>query len=567
MTITDLPTTDIPDPDTVEPAPVDADTFTTDAKDVADDVDHLDADTPEYDDDTPPDERATVESAGEGDVPALCWLALDVLRPHPDNPRTSLGDLTELSRSIRAQGILEPLLVLPANEHGEHLLIAGHRRHAAAVKAGTIATVPAVVRSMTPVEVIEAMLSENVNRSDLTISEEVKAIERLMTLDTGVTPAKLCKRIGRSKAWIKARMAVTVLPAKWRAALDAGDFTLAAGEAAAAVADLGPDHLDAVCERLDGHTWGDPGRVVDQYRADLRRVDAYQQAVTRARNNRRNKVVFTSDDRPPAAAKPLGELFDGDGTKAHASEPCHAVMVERLTYSDGHTTYPICTNPRRHSTKQVGTPEGSDIASDRGPSRPRQTDDYKARRQGRVARTDHARATFARTRGGISQTDLTRVAQRALIHAAHHEAIVYAADVLGIDGGVRVTAEDLLADVTTPAGLARVAGAVALGIAEAGIYYASSSEPCRDYLDLLTRTGFEPDAWTADRLARNTELDQLPTDDSDTEDDDDDADDADPAQDEEDEEDEDDSPHDDVSPSEDPDHADDVFDLDDTSAG
>jgi hypothetical protein len=114
------------------------------------------------------------------------------------------------------------------------------------------------------------------------------------------------------------------------------------------------------------------------------------------------------------------------------------------------------------------------------------------------------------TRGGISQTDLTRVARRALIHAAHHEAIVYAADVLGIDCGVRVTAEDLLADVTTPAGLARVAGAVALGIAEAGIYYASSSETCRDYLDLLTRTGFEPDTWTAKAMGSAEPMDPQP---------------------------------------------------------
>jgi ParB/RepB/Spo0J family partition protein len=549
MTITDHPTTD-----TTEPAPVDVGNF-------PDDVDQPGADRFKVED-TASDEPATIEPQGDDDTdaPELCWLALDVLRPHPDNPRTSLGDLTELSRSIRAQGILEPLLVLPANDAGEHLLIAGHRRHAAALKAGGIATVPAVVRSMTPVEVIEAMLSENCNRSDLTISEEVKAIERLMTLDSGVTPAKLCKRIGRSKAWIKARMAVTVLPARWRAALDAGDFTLAAGEAAAAVADLGPDHLEAVCQKLDGYTWGDPARVVTSYRDELRRVDAYHQALTKAQNNKRNKTVFSSDDRPPTGAKRLGELFDSDGTKAHASEPCHAVMVEKLNHSDGHVTYPICTNPRRHNTTQVGTPEGSDIASDRGPSRPRHTEDYKARRHGRVARTDHARATFARTRGGISQTDLTRVAQRALIHAAHHEAIVYAADVLGIDGGVRVSAEDLLADVTTPAGLARVAGAVALGVAEAGIYYASSSETCRDYLDVLTRTGFEPDPWTADRLARNTELDQLPTntDDSDGETDDIDSDV------ETDSEVEADAPHDDGFPADDPDGSDDVFDLDDS---
>jgi ParB/RepB/Spo0J family partition protein len=503
MTITDHATTDTTDTDT--PALVDA-------ENIPEYVDQPDTDRFEGEDPASY-EPATVEPQGDEDTvaPELCWLALDVLRPHPDNPRTSLGDLTELSRSIRAQGILEPLLVLPANEAGEHLIIAGHRRHGAAVKAGGIVTVPAVVRAMTPVEVIEAMLSENVNRSDLTISEEVRAIERLMTLDSGVTPAKLCKRIGRSKAWIKARMAVTVLPARWRAALDAGDFTLAAGEAAAAIADLGPEHLDAVCERLDGHRWGEPGRVVDKYREELRRVDAYQQAVAKAQANRRNKVVFTSDDPPPTAAKALGELFDSDGTKAHASEPCHAVMVKQLPFGDGHTTYPVCTNPRRHSATKVGTPEGSDIASDRGPSRPRQTEDYKARRQGRVARTEHTRTTFARARGGISQTDLTRVALRTLIHAAPHEAITFAADILAIDGGTRITPEDLLADVTTPAGLARVAGAVAFGIAEANIYHASTSDPCRDYLDLLTRTGFEPDPWTADRLSHDTEPDRHPT--------------------------------------------------------
>jgi ParB/RepB/Spo0J family partition protein len=514
MTITDTGTDTATE--STETAPVTADDA---AEHVLADHDSIAADTFAADTEPPADDAATepvavtesAESSADGAEPALCWLPLEVLRPHPDNPRASLGDLTELSRSIRAQGILEPLLVLPANEHGEHLLIAGHRRHAAALKAGGILTVPAVVRSMTPVEVIEAMLSENVNRSDLTISEEVKAIERLMTLDTGVTPAKLCRRIGRSKAWVRARMAVTVLPPKWRTALDTGDFTLAAGEAAAAVADLGPDHLDAVCERLDGYTWGEPGHVVTKYREELRRVENYHQAIAKAQANRRNKTVFTSDDPPPAAAKALGELFDSDGTKAHVSEPCHAVMVKQLPYGDGQSTYPICMNPRRHSATEVGTPDGSDIASDPGPSRSRgYGEDYKARRHGRVARTDHARAVFARTRGGISQTDLTRVALRTLIHAAPQEALVFAADILAVDGAPRVTAQDLLADVATPAGLARVAGAVALGVAEASIYNASTSDLCRDYLDLLTRTGFEPDPWTADRIAANTDLDHHP---------------------------------------------------------
>ena len=50
--------------------------------------------------------------------PELCWLNLADMAPHPDNPRHTLGDLTELTRSIRAHGIIEPLVVLPADDHG-----------------------------------------------------------------------------------------------------------------------------------------------------------------------------------------------------------------------------------------------------------------------------------------------------------------------------------------------------------------------------------------------------------------------------------------------------------------
>jgi len=64
---------------------------------------------------------------------------------------------------------LEPLVVLPADDRGVYAIVAGHRRHAAGLKAG-VTDAPAVIRPMTPVEVVEAMLSENVNRSDLTVA-------------------------------------------------------------------------------------------------------------------------------------------------------------------------------------------------------------------------------------------------------------------------------------------------------------------------------------------------------------------------------------------------------------
>lgn len=437
----------------------------------------------------------TTDAEGVSVEPELCWLNLADLAAHPDNPRSSLGDLTELVRSIRSHGILEPLVVLPANDEGVYRIIAGHRRHAAGLKAG-VTDVPAVVRSMTPVEVIEAMLSENVNRSDLTVAEEVRAIERLMSLDGGLTPSKLCKRIGRSQAWVRSRMAVTILPARWRTALDTGDLSLAAGEAAASVADLGPEHLDAVCERLAGRGWQDPARTVAAYRDDLRRADAYEQAVAKASG--KHPVVFTNDDPAPDKAKRLGELFDPDGCKAHGGEPCHAIVVRSKTWGDGVDRYEVCTDPKRHNPSRVGTVNGSDIATDRTPTRNSGGgDDSHAKRKARIARLAHATETFARPRGGFSQTDLTRLALHGLIHEAGRDALAFAATILGHDQPREITIERLLDGVDTHAGLVRVAGAVALGLAENGMYWSAGSPQCRDYLTLLTGSGWSPDDWTA----------------------------------------------------------------------
>lgn len=438
-------------------------------------------------------------NTGEGvsAEPELCRLKLADLAPHPHNPRGSLGDLTELVRSIRSHGILEPLVVLPADDDGVYRIIAGHRRHAAGVKAG-VTEVPAVVRDMSPVEVLEAMLSENVNRSDLTVAEEVRAIERLMSLDDGLTPAKLCKRIGRSQAWVRTRMAVTILPARWRAALDSGDLTLAAGEAAATVADLGPDHLDAVCEQLAHSRWADPARTVANYRDDLRRAEAYERAVERARAT--HDQVFTAEDPAPGRAKRLGELFDPDGCKAHAGEQCHALVLRRTGWGDGVDRVEVCVDPRRHTPSRVGTDRGSDLATDRTPTRHGAGDDSHAKRAGRLARLAHASEVFAKRRGGFGQAELTRAALHGLICEAGRDAVVFAATMLGHDQPRDLTAQALLDGVDTPAALARVAGAVALGQAESRMYWSSGSEQCRDYVALLTGSGWTPDDWTAAAL-------------------------------------------------------------------
>ncbi len=338
--------------------------------------------------------------------PQLCWLNLADMAPHPDNPRHTLGDLTELTRSIRAHGIIEPLVVLPADDHGVYLIVAGRRRHAAGLQAG-VTEVPAVVRPMTRVGVIEAGLSENSNRSDLTLSEEVAAIERLMSLEGGLTPSKLCRRIGRSQSWVRARMAVTILPAQWRDKLDSGELSIAAGEAAASLADLGPDHLDAACEQLAGRTWQDPARVVASYRETQRRRDNYRDTLDRAVAT--HPVVHSDDHPAPDKARRIGELFDPDGCRAHTAEPCHAVVVKATSWGDGVEVFDVCVDPRRHDPQRIATAKSeSDLASDRTPSRPANSRRLPRQAQGppgsAVARDRDVRQGPRRVRSGGPDT-------------------------------------------------------------------------------------------------------------------------------------------------------------------
>jgi ParB family chromosome partitioning protein len=100
---------------------------------------------------------------------------IDALRPNALNPRGDLhpAGLEELADSIRAQGVLQPLLVTPGGE-----VVAGHRRLAAARLAG-LSEVPVIVRDLDGVQQQEIMLVENLQRQDLSCVEEARAYRRL----------------------------------------------------------------------------------------------------------------------------------------------------------------------------------------------------------------------------------------------------------------------------------------------------------------------------------------------------------------------------------------------------
>lgn len=141
-----------------------------------------------------------------------------LIDPHPDNPRKNIGDVTDLAASIKANGLLTPLSVVPNGSR--YRVIAGHRRLAACKQAGTGA-VPCFVLDLDPLQQLEAMVTENCQREQLTVLEEADAIQGM--LDLGATTAGVAHRLGRSGDYVRDRAKAASIDNEVRASRD--DFS------------------------------------------------------------------------------------------------------------------------------------------------------------------------------------------------------------------------------------------------------------------------------------------------------------------------------------------------------
>jgi ParB family chromosome partitioning protein len=136
---------------------------------------------------------------------ATHWPAAK-LRPSPLNPRGQLdpAGIDELAASIAAHaaqgGILQPLLVTP-----DGTVVAGHRRLTAARRVGLL-DVPVIVRSLTPIEQLEAALVENLQRANLSALEEARAYHHLLA--AGATQASIARNVGVPANRVRERLAL-----------------------------------------------------------------------------------------------------------------------------------------------------------------------------------------------------------------------------------------------------------------------------------------------------------------------------------------------------------------------
>lgn len=149
----------------------------------------------------------------------IVMIQTERLHPHPDNPRKDVGDVSELAESIKVNGILQNLTVVPyiSPVHkramdGLYTVIIGHRRLAAAQLAG-LDVVPCVIADMTDKEQLSTMLTENMQRTDLTIYEQAKAFQQLQ-IDLGMSVDEIAEKAGFSRSTVYKRLKLAELDEK-----------------------------------------------------------------------------------------------------------------------------------------------------------------------------------------------------------------------------------------------------------------------------------------------------------------------------------------------------------------
>lgn len=154
-------------------------------------------------------------------------IAINLLEPNPDQPRTEIGDLSELSGSIKQKGVLEPILVKPNSKSGTWMIIAGERRWRAANLAGLV-EVPCIELDIDEKDIAEIALIENLQRKDLTIWEESDGFAYLIER-FGYTHEEIAKKIGKSRTTVTECLSIASIPENIRVKCRKADITTKSG--------------------------------------------------------------------------------------------------------------------------------------------------------------------------------------------------------------------------------------------------------------------------------------------------------------------------------------------------
>jgi ParB family chromosome partitioning protein len=173
-------------------------------------------------------------------------IAIELIDPSPLQPRSVFDDgkLDELAKSIRTNGVVQPVLLRRKGNRFE--LIAGERRWRAAEKAGLI-RIPAVIRNVTDDKILEIALIENIQREDLNPIEEARAYRKLIET-LGLTQETVGERVGRDRSYVTNYLRLLKLPEDLQELLQTG--RISTGHARAILGVDQPDIQRRIARRV-----------------------------------------------------------------------------------------------------------------------------------------------------------------------------------------------------------------------------------------------------------------------------------------------------------------------------
>ncbi len=294
-------------------------------------------------------------TAVETVVLATPTVPVRLIEPSPHNPRHAAVPDAELIASIRQHGILQPLVVRPAGEDDDgYILIAGHRRLAAAIEAG-LDRVPVNIRAATDTATaLELTLIENLHRQDLSPLEQARGFKTLA--DMGRTQAQIAEMVAVSQPLVSKRMGLLKLPEVAQKAAekgrDSGGISL---EEAAALAALPKADVEAVFKRsATPAPWMIQEAVKDHLDSKARAkvlADLKTGGVKVV-----DRLGYWDGDKPPVQVAALSWV----DKKAHLTAKCRVVKVDR----DGRIVEG-CSKPANHPKRGKTAAPAQETAADK----------------------------------------------------------------------------------------------------------------------------------------------------------------------------------------------------------
>lgn len=244
------------------------------------------------------DPRKPTRDGGDGDGSGLGLRNLDVksISPNPNQPRIHFDDesLAELAASIRAVGLLQPILVRPkAGSTNSFELIAGERRWRASQRAG-LTVIPALVRETDDVASVEQALVENLHRQDLTPLEEAAAYKQLLD-DFSMTHEQVAEKVGKTRSAITNSLRLLALPPSIQQLL--ADGRLSGGHARALLALTDRTTQEQLARQCANDGW--TVRAVEEaVRQNLGRTKATSKTTSTNSSTTKNSTKSTTMPQP-----------------------------------------------------------------------------------------------------------------------------------------------------------------------------------------------------------------------------------------------------------------------------